>query len=817
MSTERWLQIGLATLASLGTLVLGMGQDSPALPLLAIFASVASVIFTDALGWVRLNRVLANIAALGAAVFSLSNFMFNDSEHQLLSIAHLLVYLQVILLFQQKTYRIYWELAVLSLLQVVVAAALNLGLSFGVMLAPYTLAAIFSLVLFYLHRENLRFAPPSPSPSSRKSRRPAAATAAAPAELSAWTPLAREQAAMLGVLAERPVAAAARISSQPLDVLLGGRLIRQVLALGIAAASFAAVVFFGTPRQSEAVWRGPAARTRPMVGFSREVSLGRMRDVLQDDAPAMRVKLTYPDTRLPYETVREPYFRGAVLNEYSSRDGEAKWRRGDELNAERLQRRNERPLWGDIVRQEITLEPRGDGTLFTIYPAMRVSGETPRDVFRDRRLQQVFRLINDDTENRGPYHYVLEAAAFDDRWQRAVTVREEPGPPSYQLVMLNTADYTELYPELKALALEILAKEGIDRSNHMRTAYALEGYFRDASKFTYSLDLGQVKQTPDIDPIVDFVLNHRTGHCQYFASATALMLRTLRIPCRLVIGYKGGEYNALGNYYQVREEHAHAWVEVWLPPNEVSDDMIPAFAQSPGGAWLRIDPTPSSQGPGRQNMETGVFSRAGDVLDYARILWADYVLGLNSRRQQESIYQPLSTRLSDAVASALSTAGWKDAIVRFFARLGIDVRGLFPDGWFDWRASLAAIVVCLAGFAMYRAAGAHLPRLTSWLSRRHRQAPSRPTPVIEFYQRLEKSLARQGLVRSRSQTQREFARQASRRLLHMEAPAAAAAAPGLVAEAFYRVRFGGHELSAGERAEIEHSLTALEAVPALSG
>lgn len=465
--------------------------------------------------------------------------------------------------------------------------------------------------------------------------------------------------------------------------------------------------------------------------------------------------------------------------------------------------------WGDRVRQEYWLEPRGDSeSLFAIYPALAVNGETPSDIFVDRRRQQVFRSTDDERAGGTTFNYVLEAAAFDDRWQRAVTIRD----PFYDGGNLSSqfrSNDRYRFPELRELALEILAKDDIKPSDHIRAAYALEGFFRDTSKFTYSLDLSRVGQTPGLDPIVDFALNHRTGHCQYFASAVALMLRAIDIPSRLVIGYKGGEYNKLANSYLVRERHAHAWVEVYLPPDELSEDMIPKEIIATNGAWLRIDPTPSGTA-GRLGETVSVFSRAGDLLDYARILWADYVLGLNAKRQQDSIYQPLSSRLGEALTSAIESAGFWDSVVKLFDKVGIDLRGLSSRGWFDWRASLATIFLCLAGFAAYRAVISQWPRIGSWFTRRKRAAPARRAPVIEFYRRLETLLARAQLTRESTQTQREFAALASGVLRDRTLSDEAAAAPLLVAEFFYRVRFGGHELSPSEAERVTRSLAALE-------
>src|SRR5687768_3887562 len=131
MSLTRRLQISMAALVALGTVLLGLGQPTSVMPLLAIFAAGTSLLFTDVLGWFRLHRVVANLAAVAAAVFSLWNFFHDNSQEQLLSIANLLSILLMILLYQEKNDRLYWQIAVLSLLQVVVAAALNLGLLFG--------------------------------------------------------------------------------------------------------------------------------------------------------------------------------------------------------------------------------------------------------------------------------------------------------------------------------------------------------------------------------------------------------------------------------------------------------------------------------------------------------------------------------------------------------------------------------------------------------------------------------------------------------------------------------------------------------------
>ncbi len=97
---------------------------------------------------------------------------------------------------------------------------------------------------------------------------------------------------------------------------------------------------------------------------------------------------------------------------------------------------------------------------------------------------------------------------------------------------------------------------------------------RFTEDFRYSL---QVRRQPRTDPVLDF-LDRRTGHCEYFASAMALLARSRGIPTRLAAGYRVTEYNHLGDYYSVRERNAHAWVEAWIE----------------GRGWTTWDPTPAS-------------------------------------------------------------------------------------------------------------------------------------------------------------------------------------------------------------------------------
>ncbi|MEM1007381.1 MAG: transglutaminaseTgpA domain-containing protein [Myxococcota bacterium] len=80
--------------------------------------------------------------------------------------------------------------------------------------------------------------------------------------------------------------------------------------------------------------------------------------------------------------------------------------------------------------------------------------------------------------------------------------------------------------------------------------------------YRYSLSFTRAKGRA---PIVDFLLHNKQGHCEYFATALALLARSVGIPTRVIGGFAVSEYNALGGYYIVRKQNAHAWVEAWFP------------------------------------------------------------------------------------------------------------------------------------------------------------------------------------------------------------------------------------------------------------
>ncbi|MDH5736876.1 MAG: transglutaminase domain-containing protein, partial [Gammaproteobacteria bacterium] len=111
----------------------------------------------------------------------------------------------------------------------------------------------------------------------------------------------------------------------------------------------------------------------------------------------------------------------------------------------------------------------------------------------------------------------------------------------------------------------------LQETSHRKTIDNVKQYF---SSFKYSLY--RLEDTFNDDPLGDFILRARSGHCEHFASATVLMLRYLGVPARYVVGYSVQEFDPALSMFVVRKRHAHAWAIAWLDNRWQVVDTTPA-------------------------------------------------------------------------------------------------------------------------------------------------------------------------------------------------------------------------------------------------
>ncbi|HBO44488.1 MAG TPA: hypothetical protein DD670_11250, partial [Planctomycetaceae bacterium] len=263
---ERLLRVNTATLTIVSALLFGMGQSSSSLPMLVVFAVLVSALVTDMTGWFQLNRRGAGVAALVAFALVAEQMFSRDPFRLILAVARLLVYLQLILHFQRKDRRIYWQLIVLSLLLVVVSAVFNHGVFFGLLMVGYSFMAISAMALVFLYHESNLHAeahPATPARSDLPAARP-------------W-PFAGQVSYFAGDDAARK-----NRQTGPMHELLA-RLVR----LSLGTLVFTAVAFSLLPRFGHSAWRGPFFSPRQLVGYSGKVRLGELGNVVQDSSEVL--------------------------------------------------------------------------------------------------------------------------------------------------------------------------------------------------------------------------------------------------------------------------------------------------------------------------------------------------------------------------------------------------------------------------------------------------------------------------------------------------------------------------------------------------
>ncbi|HEV7282115.1 MAG TPA: DUF3488 and transglutaminase-like domain-containing protein [Pirellulaceae bacterium] len=695
-NVEPWLQANMAALVVAGSVALDLGQQTLTKSLVTGTCAVASLILTDWLGIFRLHRALANLAALVALSYGMWEFISRytsglDPLRQLLSIANLLIYLQIILLFQKKDVRKYWLLAVLSLLEIVVASALNLGPEFGALLVVYLILSATGMAFFFAYRESLRLAGEGQGLDGEGT--PASAARTSASEFAGGGSFALAGGGMALVRRETVADVQARLMSV--------RLMRPAFAMAATSLAFGALVFFSLPRMAGQSWHGRHTGESKSIGFSDQITLDEMSPLLHSDEKVMRIAFSDPHTGAPYSTIGAPYIRGAVLTKYvEGADGKLFWTTREPINPREGEDLPLPPLGLHVVRQDILLEPSESSTLFSVFDPYRLN-ETNEKVKYLHRTGSLLRRAQDEDERVEPFRYTLGVGGFDRGLHDPIRpLRSDVNWSSDPMPALDMhrerkeliepfsdrQNGYERFPRLVEKAREILREADMQGGLAEEKARALTLHFLQSGEYTYTTDFSDVPRDPTLDPIEDFLVNHKSGHCEYFAGALCLMLRSQGIPARIVVGYRPDEFNPIGNYFQVRQRDAHAWVEALLWPHEITSEDRPA-ERTVIGAYLRLDPTPLSSGDGSTAAGRWM-DRSLQFFDYAQLLWTDYVISMNSETQREQFFDPLSENASEAV-DQWGIAARIRAAIDFVVRSG---PAIVPVG---------ALVVAIAGALFY--------------------------------------------------------------------------------------------------------------------
>jgi hypothetical protein len=606
--------------------------------------------------------------------------------------------------------------------------------------------------------------------------------------------LAAYLAAGLGCLAAHYLAAARAAPGQPWAVAgTGGRTARGflpafVLRWTVWIGALALALFLLTPRIEDADWE-PLRYFRSMdtprtpTGFHKDIDLLETGSVELSNEVAWMVQAADDAGRPKTDLSSEQRWRGAVVDSY----GLGIWTA--ELQLPRPHPdgppQTELPDFGPgQVILTFTVTPRQAGGLFLAEPVRLgplarplpalhlLPVERRRPLFAEVagtvlprrhvwRQEYVYRQVvpppGDAGRTPAPH---LSQAYVEHLTRPAVAGLEE-----WTVRLLRRLERQERY-HLDG-ALPVPPADGstrgfvLDPDQWERVAHALADYLAHGGEYTYALELR--RQDSALDPVLDFLINVKQGHCERYASALALMLRAIGIPARVVKGFRGAEHQGDG-VYLVRQSFAHSWVEALMPGT--GED---------GYDWLTLDPTPDAAGP-TASSALGRWWEAGRRS--GREFWRTVIVDFNSDQQAEIV-----ARLAARGGAA--------------AALGGGVKGAI------------GLLACLAaGFAGWR-----YRRKAAWLLSVLSFGGGRSAALqVSFYRRLLALLERYaGLAPAPGQTPREFAAAAGVALRRQPATARLADLPGVLAEVMYRVRFGGEALTEEEERALEGSLQELAA------
>ena len=213
-----------------------------------------------------------------------------------------------------------------------------------------------------------------------------------------------------------------------------------------------------------------------------------------------------------------------------------------------------------------------------------------------------------------------------------------------------------MLPPLDPRIAELTRGMTAGAESEVQRARAIENHLRH--DYGYTMEL---LKAPVADPLAHFLFERKKGHCEYFASAMAVMLRTQGIPARVVTGFQSGLYNPMTGWQVVRASDAHSWVEAWLV----------------GRGWTTFDPTP----PDPSARQSGLLSGLTLLSDAAQQFWQDWVMSYDLNHQAALAsrmrefrwprWRGVSASVGAAVSQAWRMGPWIVAVIAFGALAGI--------------------------------------------------------------------------------------------------------------------------------------------------
>jgi transglutaminase-like putative cysteine protease len=507
-------------------------------------------------------------------------------------------------------------------------------------------------------------------------------------------------------------------SERPKVARIHRALTRTALALAVTILLGASLLFFMLPRISGGYLGSFTRGSDPVSGFRDNIQLGGIGRIQQSSQVVMHLQINGDHAAF------DGKLRGSVLSRFDGKSWADSPRymnilnsrvgrydiSNDTLASDPYLARITSSRNAEMMPYRILMEPTMSTVLFLAKGTVEFEGN-----FRQIAWDSAQSYVNlDGAHPTNAYWGVANVMAPDPTALRAA------GSDYPERIAVRYLQVPDLDPRIPELARGITANQ----NNAYDKAKAVESFLQQ--NYGYTLELPA--QTP-VDPLANFLFERRQGHCEYFASAMAVMLRTVGIPTRVATGFRGGEYNDLTGSYIIRGRDAHAWVEVFFPDQ----------------GWVTFDPTAYAPANGPTLM-----GRLRLYADAMNEFWHEWVVNYDFAHQR-TLTASITTQ---SVEKGEGVRDWFAKLYRkMLAHARTAQRGFSnsPQRQSQWAVAIMLTLVSLA----------LTPRLYRFLHAYHVASHPEDAPEAAasfWYARATRHLTRYGWTKSPSQTPSEFVR-----------------------------------------------------------
>ena len=350
----------------------------------------------------------------------------------------------------------------------------------------------------------------------------------------------------------------------------------------VTMAVVTGLLFITLPRFDFHSYLKPVQPRMQTSGFSTQVQLGDFARSL-DPTVVMRIEPVDGDVERFRKTMMGRYWRGTSLGRYTGSG------------------------WEMLSERPVDRWPQGDEAVFAEkYDGVRFA------LYREASDHAYIFVPN----GLGMMQLPASAQLGDQGSMRFQT------PPSrrFRILMqmaIGESDNSLLRPplaqehEIQSIPRAVRAWAEVTVGDAGTPVAKLSRLITELKGWTYDLEAEIDAKQP-----VESFLAKKRGHCELYATTLALAARAEGIPARVINGYSGGEWNKVGGFYLIRQQHAHSWVEAWVD-----------------GSWQRFDPTPAS----RWQLSGVQFPALDEVWESVKLSWYRYVLEFQDSDRTQTI------------------------------------------------------------------------------------------------------------------------------------------------------------------------------------